>query len=148
MRHADEIHSLKQAFMMEVAGILDVYRDDIAGTLAHIHNSETVAPTGVEAEVEVITELFRTGQIGTSLPFFNTQAGLHALFRWNRGQKFKPNDWLDYVHAGAALPYFDIFLTEKALASTVTSPALCYESLYGTRVCSDPAEALDVLETI
>jgi hypothetical protein len=148
MRHADGIHSPKQAFMMEVAGILDFHRDDIAGALAHISNSEAVAPAEVEAEIGVVKELFRTGKIGTSLPFFNTQAGLHAVFRWNRGQKFKSNDWLDYYHAGAALPYFDIFLTEKVLASIVTSRALGYDSLYDTRVCSDPAEALDVLETV
>jgi hypothetical protein len=148
MRHADEIHNLKQAFMMELEGVLDVYRDDIADALTHISNSEVVATAQVETEIEVVKELFRTGKLGTSLPFFNTQVGLHAVFRWNRGQKFKSNDWLDYYHAGAALPYFDIFLTEKALASTVTSPALGYDSLYGTRVCSDPAEALDILETV
>lgn len=148
MRNADEIHSLKQAFMMEVAGVLDVYRDDIAGALAFISGSEAVAPAEVEAEIEVIKELFRAGKAGISLPFFNTQAGLHALFRWNRSQRLKPNDWLDYCHAGAALPYFDIFLTEKVLASTITSPALRYDALYDTRVCSDAAEALDILDTI
>ena len=146
--HADEIHSLKQAFMMEVAGVLDFHREEIAGALAFISNSEAVAPAEVEAEIEIIKELFRTGKTGISLPFFNTQAGLHAVFRWNRGQRLKPNDWLDYCHAGAALPYFDIFLTEKVLASTVTSPALRYDALYDTRVCSDAAEALDILDTV
>ena len=147
MRHADQIHSLKQALMIEVAGILDVHRDDIAGALAYI-NKEAVAPAEVEAEIAVVKEMFRTDKIGTSLPFFNTQAGLHAVFRWNRNQKFKPNDWLDYYHAGGALPYFDVFLTEKVLASIVTSPALRYDSLYDTRVRSEPAEALDLLETV
>jgi hypothetical protein len=45
-------------------------------------------------------------------------------------------------------PYFDAFLTERVLASIVTSPALRYDSLYDTRVCSERAGALDVLETI
>jgi hypothetical protein len=61
-----------------------------------------------------------------SLPFFNTQAGLHSMFRWNRDQKFKANDWLDYSRADAALPYFDLFLTEKVLASLFTSNSLRY----------------------
>jgi hypothetical protein len=148
MRHADEIHSFKEAFIIEVEGVLDVYRDDIAGALAHVSGSETVTPAELEAEIEVIKELFRAGKNGISLPFFNTQAGLQALFRWNRYQRLKSNDSLDYCHAGAALPYFDIFLTEKVLASTITSPALRYDALYDTRVCSDPAEALDILETI
>jgi hypothetical protein len=46
------------------------------------------------------------------------------------------------------LPYFDVFLRERVLASIVTSPALRYDSLYDTRVYSEPAGALDVLETI
>jgi hypothetical protein len=101
-RHAGQVRSRKQAFMMEVAGVLDVHRDDIAAALAQAGKSEVVAPAEVEAEIEEIRELFRTDKIGTSLPFFNTQAGLHAAFRWNRDQRFKPNDWLDYCHAGAA----------------------------------------------
>jgi hypothetical protein len=146
--HAEEIRSLKQAFMMEVSGLLDFYRNDIAGALAYISNSKAVASAEVAAQVEVITGLFRTREIGIALPFFNTQAGLQAAFRWNRDQRFKPNDWLDYFHAGAALPYFDIFLTERRLASMVTSSPLHYDSLYDTRVCSDPAEALKLLERV
>jgi hypothetical protein len=46
------------------------------------------------------------------------------------------------------LPYFDVFLRERVLASIVTSPALRHDSLYDTRVYSEPARALDVLETI
>jgi hypothetical protein len=145
MRHANEIRSKKQAFMMEIAGVLDVYRDDISGALAVINGSKAVAPADVEAEVAAIKELFRTGKAGRSLPFFNTQAGLHAMFRWNRAQQLKPNEYLDYYHA-AALPYFDIFLTEKILASTVAT--LGYDELYCTRVCSGVGEALDALGMI
>jgi len=148
LRHAGEIRSLKQAFMMEVAGVLDAYREDIAGALAYISRAEAVKPADVEKKIGEIVELFRTGRIGMSLPFFNTQAGLHSVFRWNRNQKFKANDWLDYSHAGAALPYFDLFLTEKVLASLVTSNSLRYDSLYDTKVFSDPAEALAALATI
>jgi hypothetical protein len=148
MRHAREISSLKHVFMMEVAGILDAFRHEIAAALAYVSKSEAVALAEVEAEIEVMRELFRNGKIGTSLPYINTQAGLHAAFRWNRDQKFKANDWIDYSHASAALPYFDLFLTENVLASIVKSPALRYDLLYQTRVCSDPDEALDALNTL
>jgi hypothetical protein len=138
-RHnAADIHSLKQAFAMEIDGVLDAHRSDIADALAYLSSAELVSDAAVEAEIADIKNLFRTERIGRSLP----------LFRWNREQKFKANDWLDYYHAGAALPYFDVFLTERSLASIVTSPTLLYDTLYGTRVCSDPTEALDLLEAV
>jgi hypothetical protein len=148
MRHASQINSPKQAFMMEVEGLLDYFRDEIARALAYIGKAEAVSAADVDLEIDAIRELFRTGRIGTSLPYFNTQAGLHAAFRWNHAQKFKANDWIDYSHASAALPYFDLFLTENALASNVRSPALGYDLLYETQVCSEPDEALEALEAI
>jgi hypothetical protein len=80
----------------------------------------------VDEEIAVILEHFRTGAIATQMPFFNTQADLHALFRWNRDQQFKPNDWLDYMHAASALPYFDFFFTERVLARVVSAQPLAY----------------------
>jgi hypothetical protein len=138
---------MKQAVMAEVLGVLDVYKGDIAEALAHTRGSSSVSEEEVRNLITEIAELFRTGKIGRSLPFFNTQIGLHSLFRWNHAETFKSNDWLDYYHAGAALPYFDIFLTERSLAAKVTSPSLRFDTLYETRVCSDPEEALQILDT-
>ena len=144
--HSGEIRSRKQMFLTEIAGALDAHREDIAGALAHVRDVGAVSADDVNAEIRLIVEMFRTDRIGPALPFFNIQAGLHAVFRWNRDQKFKPNDWNDHLHAAAALPYCDLLLTERTLARTIASPALRYDALYNTRVCSDPKEALQSLD--
>ncbi len=145
-RHTRQLRSFKQVFMTEVAGVLDCYRHEIADALRYICNRGQIDPPPVDHAIAGITAAFRTGTVGTALPSVNILAGLHALFRWNRNQRYKPNDSFDHLHASAALPHFHLFLTENALARAVTSPLLKYDQLYGTVVCSDPTAALAALE--
>lgn len=85
-----------------------------------------------------------------AVPSLYVRAGLHALVRWNRTQKFKPNDIHDFAHAAAALGYCDIFLTEGPLKDLLGRGPLKLRDASGCRVASAPAEALalvtDLLE--
>jgi hypothetical protein len=82
------------------------------------------------------------------LPFIAINAGIHASVRWNRKQKFKPHDWMDFMHAAAGLPYCDYFLSENSLAKLVSSAQLRFDRRYQTQVISDPAEAVEALAAL
>ena len=78
-------------------------------------------------------------------PSLFVRVGLHALLRWNKGQKYKPNDTFDFGHAAAALGYCDLFLTEGALKSMLARGPLHLEEVHACRVISDPKVALAAL---
>lgn len=48
-----------------------------------------------------------------ALPTIRILAGLHAFIRWQKRQEFKFTDFFDIQHATAAVPYCDVFLTER-----------------------------------
>jgi hypothetical protein len=67
---------------------------------------------------------------------------LHAAMRWNKGQKFKANDFFDYQHAAAAVGYCDAFFTERTLCSVLTRGDFALDKLYACTVVSTPEAAL------
>jgi hypothetical protein len=78
-------------------------------------------------------------------PSLFVKVGLHALLRWNKGQKYKPNDTFDFGHAAAALGYCDLFLTEGPLKSMLARGPLNLEAVHACRVVADPKAALAAL---
>jgi hypothetical protein len=78
-------------------------------------------------------------------PSLFVKIGLHALLRWNKGQKYKPNDTFDFGHASAALGYCDLFLTEGPLKSMLSRGPLRLEALHNCRVVADPLTAAAAL---
>ena len=61
---------------------------------------------------------FEERSLGKSLPGLAIHSDLYALYETDR-QRRKPqttNDWFDSCHAAVALPYCDLFLTERHLA--------------------------------
>jgi hypothetical protein len=76
------------------------------------------------------------------LPTINIQAGIHGAIRWDKQRKYNPNDWLDILHAAAGMPYCDVFLTERSLASLLRAPHIAYDKRYRTAVFHTAEEAL------
>ncbi|WP_296560966.1 hypothetical protein [Pigmentiphaga sp.] len=73
---------------------------------------------------------------------------MHAAVRWNKGQKFKANDFFDYQHAAAAVGYCDAFFTEHPLCSALTRSDLALDTLYGCIVESTPEAALQYVLSV
>jgi hypothetical protein len=54
-------------------------------------------------------------------------------------------DFYDFYHATAALPYCNVFLTERFLGTLLTRPPLDLSGVFGTIVVWDESEAVDLL---
>lgn len=155
--NAAGLKNLGQAYEHELVGVLDLYTDRAAQILIEMAPASLgPAPqkgSGQFKEIErqclgLLVEAMKTEKGKTSLRTLHIQVSLHASVRWNRGQKFKPNDFFDYQHAAAAVGYCDAFFTERSLASVLTRRDLALDKRYSCVVLSTAEDALAHVETV
>lgn len=152
--HAEENISFKKMFMSEIAGGIDMMESaiyDLYERHCREHGLDTDRETPAAKEFcrqmrNVIYHGFRLNRFTTELPSLRIMAGLHAAIRWDKRRKYKANDQHDLLHAEAALPYHDLFLTERSLKSLVSGRNLEFPKLYTCRVEASPAEALGAFQ--
>lgn len=96
----------------------------------------------------LIANAYQSGAMASAVPQVHINASLHALVRYDQNRKYKPNDLEDFRHAGAALPYCHVFLTDKSLAHLLRHPPASLDAQYACAVFSDPEEALDYIRSI
>ena len=152
-KHAPEMKSFEQVFMDEVGGLIDVHREDICRAFrphatamlraisAVNHDPATVEKYGLDLAYSAAA----ASKPHRALPFIRIMAGLHAFIRWQRQRPFTFNDIFDLRHAAAAIPYCDLFLTEKFVKTACTSKLLDFGTAYGTQIICDDDEALDAI---
>lgn len=146
--HQDEAKSFRQMYLNEVGGVVGLFREDLAAIAFYIYEKESGKRMST-AEKEshktesmrlwgnVIYNLFKMKKIGKLLPSINIAASLHAAVRWDQKRSFVDNDFHDFRHAVAALPYCDYFFTERSLAHLITQKNLSFDRLYGCKVESN-----------
>ncbi len=149
--------SFYDVFMHEIAGILDVVRDDLeklwvylymtdkgeAVTLEEVRKSESVKLLS-----NMIYNAFAKKKINKELPYFHITASLHAYPRYNTSHRYKENDLIDFSHAAWALPYCNMFLTEKPLHDWICNKPLKLNEVYGSKVLWNEEDVLNNLESI
>lgn len=87
-------------------------------------------------------EQFKARSLGRLLPGLSIKTELYALYETD-GDAQRPissNDWFDSSHAAAALPYCDVFLTERNLAHKLRQ-VLKADVQYGCQVIASLREA-------
>lgn len=146
-----EDKSRKQIEVDEFSGALQAYLPIIQNVIQDmlIQDFESSLNTQEKAQTEkaalqiggILCEAFRLGRLGSNFPTFAIRAGLASAVRWDRNRKYKPNDFHDFGHAAAALPYFDIFATEKSLCHLLVND-LKYDTRFNTVVEFDPEKVL------
>lgn len=150
-------NSFHEVFMHEVAGILDVMKDDIEKVWMYLYQADTgCVPTPnevcqsqcVKYLSNLIYRAFDQMKIGKELPFIRVNSGLHAFLRYNKNQRYKENDLFDFSHAAWALPYCNGFFTEKPLQGWICSNLLKLDGLYGTKVLSREEDVLEHLNQV
>lgn len=149
--HTHEFNSFNQVYMNELIGVVDLYTPVAADILFDM------APPGLgpkpaadsaeykdaqERCLRLLVAAMKTDRGKASLRTFHINTSLHAALRWNKGQKFKANDFFDFQHAAAAVGYCDAFFTERSLCSAVTRSDLALDKLYKCTVVATPEEAL------
>lgn len=155
--HAKKLKSFKEAYEHELVGVMDLY----AGRAAEILSD--MAPHSMEArpskdsddyrDIErhclgLLVAAMKTPNGKATLRTLHIKTCLHAAVRWNKGQKFKANDFFDFQHAAAAVGYCDAFFTEHSLCSVLTRSDLALDMLYGCTVVSTPEAALQYVRSI
>ena len=83
---------------------------------------------------------YRAGTLGGHLPGFVIRTELYSMYECDPAYKLSSNDWHDWQHASAALPYCQLFLTERRLAHQVTK-MLHLDTKYQCRVMGPDMEA-------
>ncbi len=149
--------SFHEVFMHEIAGILDVVRDDIENLWRYLYTNdhggsiktEEVRQTeSVKLLSNRIYQAFDQHQIDKELPYFHITASLYAYLRHNKGQRFKENDLIDFSHVAWALPYCNSFFTEKPLHDWLCNKPLRLNEAYGTKVLWQEEDVLDALSAL
>lgn len=154
VQNAKEEKPRRQIETEEFSGALEAYlpvlRNVIRNVFISAFNEQPNDET--EAEIEkaapqfggIICEAFRLGRLKSNFPTFTIRAALAAAVRWDQKRKYKRNDFHDFGHAAAALPYFDIFATERSLRHLLVTD-LKFDARFETAIECEPEAILSQL---
>jgi hypothetical protein len=149
--------SFHEVFMHEIGGILDAVRDDLEKLWTYLRKNDIGASVTIEEAYEsesaellskAIYNAFDQEKINKELPFFHIYASLHAFIRYNKTQRYDKNDLIDFSHVAWALPYCDMFFTEKSLHNWICNKLLKLDKIYGTKVFCREEDVLDTLNPL
>ncbi len=156
-QHTAELRSFVQTYETEVHGILDVFMDvaiDIVSQMVYEEHGERppLSPEQRKEEGRQLHNLlFAALKMETTksvLPSLHIPASLHAAVRWNKQQRLKANDFLDFRHAVTALGYCDASFTERSLRSLVTASHVALDQMYGCHVVASSGDAVACLRRL
>jgi hypothetical protein len=82
-----------------------------------------------------------------NMPSFQIVAGAGAAMT-AKGQKTRPHDALDIIHAAGAIPYCDAYFCDNPMASLLCGKPLEYHKAYDTTILSQPPEITAYLDAI
>lgn len=152
VENAKESKPRKQIEKEEFSSALEAYLPVLRKVIRQIFVSDfKMEPhAATEAEFEkaasqiggIIVEAFRLDRLRGSFPTFSIRAGLATAVRWDQKRKYKPNDFHDFGHAAAALPYFDVFATERSLKHLLVND-LKYDERFSTAIECNPEALLE-----
>lgn len=155
-KHASEMKSFKQVYEHELVGVMSLYAGRAADILCDMappslgprpakHTDEYKT---IERHcLDLLVGAMNSDQGKATLRTLHIETSIHAAVRWNKGQKFKANDFFDLQHAAAAVGYCDAFFTERSLATLLTRRDLSLDKLYDCAVEFSPEAALQYIRT-
>lgn len=153
--HAPGLRSFKQVYEHELVGVMDLYAGRAADILCNMappslgprpakHTDQYKA---IERQcLSLLVGAMSSGKGKATLRTLHINTSIHAAVRWNKGQKFKANDFFDMQHAAAAVGYCDAFFTERSLANVLTRSDLALDKLYDCAVVFTPEAALQYVQ--
>ena len=134
---SDKFKTYKQVFEQELAGSLRSYFPVAQKILEEIfERGGYVLPV----------QPSRKAGIANLSPTLHIHALCHASVRWDKKRKFKGNDIYDFYHAAAAIPYCDVFLTERPLQAMLEANHLKINQDFDCKIISSVSEAVEFLE--
>lgn len=155
--HAAVLKNFEQAYEHELVGVLDLYADRAVDILCDMTPASLgPKPSAHSADYKEIRDhclglmvaAMKTDRGKATMRTMHIETAIHAALRWNKGQKFKANDFFDYQHASAAVGYCDAFFTERSLANILTRSDLALDKRYSCLVASAPDAALQFVQSL
>lgn len=143
--HVDEVRSYEQTYRVEFEGGLSLFKEQLLQLLKEVENA---GYEELEANSESLLNQGRFRKFSKSVRTLHIYACCHAAVRWDQKRQLTGNDLLDFHHAGAALGYCNLFLTEKPLKTLVSQNHLGLKNDFPCAVESSAADGLGVLNTI
>lgn len=140
--HAEEVRSFQQLRRSEFYGGLSLFQKELDMLVRE------VAERGINDWPSLNEKLSKSKafkKLREAIPTLDVHACCHAEFRWDEGRKFRSNDFMDFHHATAAIPYCDVLLTETDLAQLVTKQHLGLIDAYECAVFSDLGAAVETI---
>jgi hypothetical protein len=148
--HAPNMKSFVQVYRDEINGVLELAAP-IAADVLHDMAEKALGPdiqpsaderVGVTRQcLGLLRAAVRKPAGRQALRTLQVGALLHAALRWNRTQKLDANDIFDFHHAGAALAYCDVLLTDGPMHTLLKQRHLAIERDFPCRVMSSVEEA-------
>lgn len=162
---AEKLNSNKQKFLNENKSFRQMFkaelRGSIEGALPRIRKNLEELFVGTNYQGKEITPIdvaplavpfanglfagVTKGKLKDIIPSLAIPARLHATIRWNKTQKYKPNDFNDVFHTSAAIGYYDIYFTESGFRSVSEQAKL--DQFYPIQIYSDPVECIKAFYT-
>ncbi len=124
--------------------IVNSMKDDFFSIL-----TEICPPTRTTADLNVSALMRHLIDQPTpwNMPSFQIVAGAGAAMT-AKGQKTRPHDALDIIHAATAIPYCDAYFCDNPMASLLCGKPLEYHKAYNTAIVSQPTDIAAYLEAV
>lgn len=136
-----------QICIREIEGGLSILEEEINEVLIEFSKScENGDPRSYAELLQVVISEWKENGIVAGLPFISIRCLMHSFFRYNKTQRFKPNDLSDFGHATWAIPYCNAFFTERSLANMVTNNLLKLDQKYDTKIMWKEEQVLEYLK--
>lgn len=154
-KHASKIKNFKQLYLREIRGGLSLYMSVARKILEDIfERCNGITPIITEAErkehdrelLSFFVKAFKRTEISKLLPTLHIHALCHASVCWDKTRKLKGNDLFDFDHAATAVPYCDVFLTERPLQKLMEQKHLKINQDFDCKIISSVSEAVEFLE--
>lgn len=153
-RHAGDLRSFQQTYATEARGAgeayaamaVEIFRELVIRMVGETSVRTTAPEELTRMWASILATALANEKLRLELPSLHIHTSLHAKVRWNKYQKFKPNDFEDFRHACAALAYCDVFLTERALKSMVSVSHLALDKLYNCKIAATVQDAQSLLQ--
>lgn len=145
--------SINSLFKTELRGGLSVYQEQFNRFLTWFNttypdlNSKLKKEMGIDSAEKLSKRIesdILKNQIELYLPNIYINTCLYTTVRWDSKRNFKPNDFFDFQHSRAALPYYNYFFTERPLKHLLKTRPYELHKKYSCIVESD----LDKINTI
>ncbi|MGE8723314.1 hypothetical protein ACO2KH_18460 [Leptospira terpstrae] len=97
---------------------------------------------------KILKKTMNVKKLDQYIPSRKIISGIHAIYSHDSARIYDPNDFEDSLHSCLALPYYDIFFTDKSNAKILTSDLLSFDKIYNCKIEYNLEKCIEIIESI